>query len=246
MEHLVNHDRWPIRLVELLHDDDRQSVNLGNSPHERGEPPSNTCIVEETKTSHLPLADGLKRRTFPLRSSVMVTQFVLLTVQFSPGLNPPCPTSAVVLGVPVVDSGQAIEFPLEERRDEFLVWSHERCDQRFLGRRVFGGSREHGIDPAVEGFLTAQRRHEFHQAGKLVAKFFRHDPLGLAARARRCREVRQFATVLRLHLPVTLAQGIVLDLAEDRLDGLLVLGGIVLENARDGKLQFGGRNAAPR
>ena len=29
----VNDDRRPIPLVELLHDDDLQSVNLGNSPH---------------------------------------------------------------------------------------------------------------------------------------------------------------------------------------------------------------------
>src|SRR6202790_1901439 len=34
--------------------------------------PTLTCIVEETSTSHLPLADGLNCRTFPLLSSVTV------------------------------------------------------------------------------------------------------------------------------------------------------------------------------
>ena len=43
--------------------------------------PTLTCIDEETSTSHLPLADGLNCRAFPLRSSVTLPQFVSLTIQ---------------------------------------------------------------------------------------------------------------------------------------------------------------------
>ena len=57
-------------------------------------------MVEETSTSHLPLADGLKSRIFPLRSSVTISQFVRL--QAGAGSLPP-PATAAASGTGTLD-----------------------------------------------------------------------------------------------------------------------------------------------
>jgi hypothetical protein len=66
---------------------------------------------------------------------------------------------------------------------------------------------------------------EFHRRGASLAV-----QLGLG-----CREMRELAPVLGLHLPVELRQRVEDDLIEHRLDGRVILRRVIHENARGAK-----------
>ena len=53
--------------------------------------------------------------------------------------------------------------------------------------------------------------------------------------------MRQLVPVLGLHFPVELAERVELDLAQRGLDGRVILGGIIHEDARHGYGEVGGR-----
>ena len=66
---------------------------------------------------------------------------------------------------PAVTNRPAVVLELKERLHEFFLGGNERFNQRLLGVRILGGGVPHGRDPAVERFLTGQRRHLLHDHG---------------------------------------------------------------------------------
>src|SRR5262249_10950123 len=122
---------------------------------------------------------------------------------------------------------------LEQWRDELLVSVDGGFDQRVLELGVFRSGVEYGSYLQVPSLLPRERSRVVQDGKQHVEERFRHDPLHFLVALRGGRKLRERAPVPALHRAVELGERIHHDLAHWRLHGLLVLGRVVLEHARD-------------
>lgn len=145
--------------------------------------------------------------------------------------------------IPAVASRTPVVLPLEERVDDGVLGldrgrNHDLFQLGILGRRI-----KQQTELSVQRLFTWQRLDGVEHVGELIKEFLRHHPLGLAAGvACRAGNVLDVGPVDRLHLAGKVLERIKDDAVDYRLDRGLVLGRVILKDARDG---VGERRRAP-
>src|SRR5262249_10458856 len=135
--------------------------------------------------------------------------------------------------------------PLHHRSDQFLIGHKRGFSQRLLDFWVLRSLVEHATEQLIECLFSRHRWHLFHDDRQFVEERLWINPRRLSGRilfrAAFTVDLRKFATVLRLHLPVKLAQWVEHDLVQYGLNGRVILWGIVHEDARHDGSEVGGR-----